>query len=389
MSSSRSAKPTALFLTTGFPRFVPDVYAPFVWQYAVGLSSLFEEIIVCAPSSGDLREKKNERIGNIEIHRFQYFYPRSLQRLCYGSGIPDNLKRSFLAWVQIPFFGWAASFSSLRYGRSAQVVYCHWLPTLIPAFLLKLFFKARLIAVLHGSDLRILPRWITRTLLQLADEIITGHEELQERVLQWVPTAQPQLIRNFIDTEKFAVRSEKRKKQVLFIGRLVATKDPLFFVEVASRLTDEFPDTEFILVGDGALRGEVDEKIQEIGSSRIKALGARTDVHQWVAESGLCFFSDTIDNLWSMTVVESLFSGTPCVLNDAGDTRKVFRHGENCILYSQGNVESAVEILRKALQGEFELDQIALKAREVLEHGGFTEEAIVAKHREKIRELLG
>lgn len=60
------------------------------------------DISVIAPNYD--RIPKYEVWDGIKVYRFSYFYPRKLQKLAYGAGIPTNLRQSTLARVQLPLF---------------------------------------------------------------------------------------------------------------------------------------------------------------------------------------------------------------------------------------------------------------------------------------------
>jgi glycosyltransferase involved in cell wall biosynthesis len=68
-------------------------------------------------------------------------------------------------------------------------------------------------------------------------------------------------------------------KVVGHVGRLDPQKNHDLLLEIAGLVTRVRPDTYFLLVGDGPLRGEIQARIESRGlGSRVKLLGARADV---------------------------------------------------------------------------------------------------------------
>ena len=89
-------------LTTGFPRFQGDLFGTFVLELAQELAAGAAAVEVLAPHAGGL--PTSERFGQVEIRRFRYFCPASRQAVAYGGGIPTNLRTSWAARLQVPFF---------------------------------------------------------------------------------------------------------------------------------------------------------------------------------------------------------------------------------------------------------------------------------------------
>ncbi|NIM21240.1 MAG: glycosyltransferase, partial [Candidatus Latescibacteria bacterium] len=92
--------------------------------------------------------------NGIVIHRFRYF-PKSWQKLAYGSGMVTNLRQTPSLWLQVPFFLVAMAYSLLRVIRKEHpdVIHAHWIvPQGLVALLGKFFFKIPILISAHGSD---------------------------------------------------------------------------------------------------------------------------------------------------------------------------------------------------------------------------------------------
>ncbi|MBU1124854.1 MAG: glycosyltransferase, partial [Candidatus Omnitrophica bacterium] len=63
--------------------------------------------------------------------------------------------------------------------------------------------------------------------------------------------------------KRFGIKEHARV--VGMIGRLEPVKDPLCFVEAAIKILRGYPDTQFLIVGEGSLRAQVEERIKERG----------------------------------------------------------------------------------------------------------------------------
>ncbi len=84
------------------------------------------------------------------------------------------------------------------------------------------------------------------------------------------------LIRYGIDLDRYKVKTRKPRKkvQILFVGRLVEKKAPVFAVECFEKLLDKHKNVEFRIVGDGPLKNDVINKIEELNlSKKVQLLG--------------------------------------------------------------------------------------------------------------------
>src|SRR3989344_4725415 len=151
----RAAMPRLRILATAttFPRWKGDSSSSFVFDLENRLGKM-HDITVLAPHHPGA--KKNERMGALEVRRFAYFKPESMEKLCYGGGIIPNMGKSMLARLQLPLLVLAEFFSAsgLIREKDAQIIHAHWmLPQGMVGALLKGFTKKPLIITIHGSDL--------------------------------------------------------------------------------------------------------------------------------------------------------------------------------------------------------------------------------------------
>ena len=128
-------------LSTMYLRYKNDTRGLMVSELNKNLIEEGIEVDVVAPN--DYSYKRFEIIDRVKIHRFSYFFPKRLQRLAYGSGIPTNLENSFLAKLQIPFFALSFFLGAFSTAKKCDIIYCQWIPSGFIGILLKKFLKKR------------------------------------------------------------------------------------------------------------------------------------------------------------------------------------------------------------------------------------------------------
>ena len=142
-----------LVIATTFPRWENDTTARFVYELSERLASSYKIIVLAPHHKG---AAKRETMGKLEVKRFVYFKPESLQKLCYEGGIIPNMKKSFLAKMQMPLLVISEFFASYKIIKKEQInmLHAHWiLPQGFVSVFLKKIFKIPLLVTVHGSDL--------------------------------------------------------------------------------------------------------------------------------------------------------------------------------------------------------------------------------------------
>jgi glycosyltransferase involved in cell wall biosynthesis len=116
---------------------------------------------------------------------------------------------------------------------------------------------------------------IERALAYRTDRIISVNHQDRERLIEWgIPEHKVVTIPNGIETRHLQdspalaqlrgiTGAPEGSLIVMQIGRLSAQKDPLAFVEGATMVLRELPETHFVMVGEGPLRQAVLDKIHD------------------------------------------------------------------------------------------------------------------------------
>ena len=76
---------TISFLTTSFPRYEGDYAGNFILKIACGIAKLGAQVEIVAPDTQDASPLSLP--PEISLTRFKYFFPRSAQKVAYGTEI--------------------------------------------------------------------------------------------------------------------------------------------------------------------------------------------------------------------------------------------------------------------------------------------------------------
>jgi len=176
-----------------------------------------------------------------------------------------------------------------------------------------------------------------------------------------------------------AARNIKRKKIVLYFGRLSLHKGPDYFIKAARKVLEYEPDALFVVAGGGEMLPELVNMVCKMGlGNKVLFTGKVTDeeVHK-IYEAADVYVMPSVSEPFGITALEAASHGTPIIISKNSGAKEVLRH---CLEVDFWDTEEMankiVSILRypqlsteMTLNSYKELDRISWKRRaeEVIE----------------------
>ena len=193
---------------------------------------------------------------------------------------------------------------------------------------------------------RLAARW-TSTLVVVADhDAEIGSEK---GIGRW---GQYALVRSAVDVEALRRAAGSRAEARAALGipegvpvlgtvtRLCRQKDPTTLLEAARRVVDSRPDARLVVVGDGPMRADVEQLIDELDlRPHVSLLGPRTDVAALLPG----FDAFVLSSLWEglpRVVIEAMAVGVPVVATDVGGIDEAVTDGVSGLLATAGDAEA-------------------------------------------------
>lgn len=100
------------------------------------------------------------------------------------------------------------------------------------------------------------------------------------------------------------------------VGRFDQVKNHKFLIELFLNTLNKFPASQLILVGEGPLRPQIENMVQEKGiSDKVHFLGIRSDVPQILGALDLFILPSHYEGLGNV-LIEAQAAGTPCLISD-------------------------------------------------------------------------
>lgn len=130
---------------------------------------------------------------------------------------------------------------------------------------------------------------------------------------------------NAIDSRKFIYSEKQRKKMRNELGikdstfvignvaRFHLQKNHTFLIDIFKEILDKNPDSCLVLVGDGELRSEIEDKVSKLGiTEHVVFTGVRTDINNLMQAFDYFLFPSLYEGL-GIVLIEAQASGLPCM----------------------------------------------------------------------------
>lgn len=170
-------------------------------------------------------------------------------------------------------------------------------------------------------------------------KLLVEHEVCDEGKIVVIPNAVD-------EAHSSAAVVEHRPPSVLFAGSLKAVKDPLTFMRGALALLHHHPDARFTVVGDGALRGEME------AMAAREARASSFDFRGYVASEEIPFdeanivVSTSIREASSNAILEALAHGIPVIATRVGGTVELVERSRGGTLIDPGDASGLTAAMR-------------------------------------------
>lgn len=163
--------------------------------------------------------------------------------------------------------------------------------------------------------------------------------------LCWLPNA--------VNPDVFYRNQSGEDLSVVFIGRLETWKGIQVFLEVAEAICVERDDVDFLVVGDGNLRNQVEGQSKRSCGKRIKFLGQvpNDEIATILSRASVLVLPSYVEGLPTVCL-EALASEVPVVASDVGGVSEVIIDGETGYLFAPGDVNGCFEKIMRLLTDE-------------------------------------
>ena len=216
---------------------------------------------------------------------------------------------------------------------------------------------------IHGSRIKsvlaAMEHWIYRRLktYRLIDRIICPSEFLKARLAtDPVLASRLTVMHNFVDVS-LPEEGLRKKDYVLYFGRYSEEKG----IRTLLKAVGTLPEIPFVFVGDGPLRGAVEE-MEQIEN---KGFLSGSALYESIGSARFSIFPSECYENCPFAVMESLLCRTPVIGADAGGVPELIERGKTGELFPCGDADRLADCIHRLWNDPGRLEKYTENCREV------------------------
>jgi glycosyltransferase involved in cell wall biosynthesis len=253
----------------------------------------------------------------------------------------------------------------------------HLLYDVLPAFILRLKLKSKLVVYIHGLFLRDDTKGIWRSIATLSEKISLFLCKKADLIYVVNPSIKNKLIARGFQTDKLVVTGNGVEHDLIdsatvndkrfdgcFCGRLVEKKGVYDLIDIWETVLKWFPESKLVIIGDGSSYDDLLNLIKN------KALDKKIILTGFITEeqkkstlkSSKVFISPSYEESWGIAVSEAMACGLAVVCYDLS-AYNIF--GNGIIKIKLGDKEGMAKAITSLLTDNNKLATFAANARKI------------------------
>jgi glycosyltransferase involved in cell wall biosynthesis len=173
------------------------------------------------------------------------------------------------------------------------------------------------------------------------------------------------------DTEKIRKKFGLSSQDVVIgkIARLFHLKGHEYLIEAASSIVREFPDTKFLLVGDGVLKEGLQQRVHHLGLSKnfiFTGLVRPEEIPELISIMDIVVHVSLREGL-AKVLPQAMASGKPVISFDLDGAGEVIQNGVNGFLVSSRDTAGLTEAIVKLLKDPMLAQRMGREGRKAVD----------------------
>lgn len=255
-----------------------------------------------------------------------------------------------------------------RYIKQQQIdiLHCHQYTPWVYGCLAAIGTGKQVIFTEHGRfypDSSSWKRKLVNPVLDMLTDHITAISEATRQALvgyEYLPAKRISVVYNGIhglepdDQATRAVRQQYALPDEGMVLGTIARLDPIknhkMMLDAFSQVLAKHPDTRLVIVGDGEMRGAIEAQIDELGLGKHVILTGYVAKPQHLLNLMDIFLLSSLSEGTSMTLLEAMSLGKPCVVTKAGGNPEIIKHNHNGLVTKNDDADAFAEAIIKLIE---------------------------------------
>lgn len=189
-----------------------------------------------------------------------------------------------------------------------------------------------------------------RQLFKLADGCVFQTKEAAEYFPKSVQKKST-IILNPVGEKFYSVKRSETLKNIITVGRMEPQKNQKLLIEAFSKIVKEFAEDNLIIYGEGPLRKELKNYIENLGlKGRVQLPGNVSNVEEVLAQAKIFVLPSDYEGMPN-ALMEAIAVGVPCISTDCpcGGPRMLISNEQEGKLVPCDNVSEMAKAIRELL----------------------------------------
>lgn len=205
--------------------------------------------------------------------------------------------------------------------------------------------------------------------VKTAKKIIVLTEEMKEKYANRYHSINVSVIENPIDEQLIKpVKYARESKRIISVGRLVPAKNYEMLVDVANIVLKKHQDWSWDIYGDGQLRKQLQNRINQSGlTAWLHLRGAVDDIYDRYGDYSFLVMTSSYEG-FPMVLLEGMANGLPLVAFDVTTGPKYIIHNnENGFLVPEISAKKMADVVEELIENKqkrLTMSMAAMKRRE-------------------------
>lgn len=305
-------------------------------------------------------------------------------------------------WPRYDLARWAQLVSSLRRGRY-DLVHTHlFRADLVGTVAAVAAGRRPIVRTLHNMGTRKARyhRVVDRVLNTMTRRIVCVSETQRLASIErdGFRPSQLTLIRNGVRVERFEAPRDRAaiatslgldpaRPIVGTVGRLIREKGHRYLFDAIPQIVTRVAGAQFLLVGDGELRRELEARIAGLGGAKVIITGLRPDIPELLGAMDVFVFPSLSEGS-PIAALEAMAAGVPLACSDIEPLQEIVHQGRTGLMFRQRDADAlAVATCRLLLDRSYAAG-LAARAREEV-RAAHSEAAMARAYERLYRDEVG
>ncbi len=355
---------------TTFPRWENDTEPSFVYDLSDLLAKRGFDVIALTPHHKGA--KKEEKLGNVRVIRFPYFFTR-WEKLCYDGGMIPNMKKYWYARFLMPLLIVSEFIYAYRIAKKEKIdaIHAHWIvPQGFVAAIIKKLTGIPYIVTAHAGDVFPLKngflKWFGKVALRNTFYCTVNSNATKEAVVGVANIPNVDIVPMGVDLSAFSpTKKDDAIRQrlgidgefIFTVGRMAEKKGFMYLIEAMPRVLEKLPKAKLVMIGDGPERQRLEQQVKELKLEKSVIFAGKVthkELEKWYPTADVFVLPSIVTKEGDteglgVVFLEAIASGTPIIGSNVGGIPDIIRHNDTGLLVPQKDAEKLAEAIVKVL----------------------------------------